>query len=258
MVEPVATACLETELSRVAWLDAGSGAEIGGGTLCQNRNPALLPPEVPMSAMPPHAQGRSRMPGWMPSRTALLFAAGAFAIGLLLFLLLWLEQRNDKEFFRAPVARGPDVPQFEPLPAPLPAGTDISDRLEQAREQVAAEEEAARIVEEAAPVPVAPPAAPAPPAAARPDRAPVLVSSPTPRYPGQAWRRRESGTVLVRVDVGPDGVPTSTSLVQSSRSRSLDKAALDAVRRWRFEPAMANGRPVVASVVVPIEFNLDR
>ena len=74
----------------------------------------------------------------------------------------------------------------------------------------------------------------------------------------QAWRRRESGTVMVRVDVGPDGVPTATSLVQGSGSRSLDKAALDAVRRWRFEPAMAGGRPVVASVVVPIEFNLDR
>lgn len=211
-----------------------------------------------MSAMPPHAHARSRMPDWMPSRTALLLAAAAFAIGLLLFLLLWLEQRNDKEFFRAPVARGTDAPQFDPLPAPLPAGTDISGDLEQAREQAAAEEEAPRIVEEAPPAPTAPPATPEPSPAMAPDRAPVLVSSPSPRYPAQAWRRRESGTVMVRVDVGPDGVPTSTSLAQSSRSRSLDKAALDAVRRWRFEPAMAGGRPVVASVVVPIEFNLDR
>jgi len=198
------------------------------------------------------------MRDWMPSRTALLLAAGAFAFGLLLFLVLWLEQRNDKEFFRAPVARGTDAPQFDPLPAPLPAGTDISDGLEQAREEVAeAAEEAPRIVEEAPPAPE-PPAAPAAPAAAAPDRAPVLVSSPPPRYPSQARRRRQSGTVLVRVDVGPDGVPTATSVVQSSQSRWLDKAALDAVRRWRFEPAMAEGRPTVASVVVPIEFQLDR
>lgn len=212
-----------------------------------------------MSAMPPQARHRSRLPDWMPSRTALLLAAAAFAIGLLLFLLLWLEQRNDKEFFRAPVARGTDAPQFDPLPAPLPAGTDISGDLEQAREQAAEDEaEAPRIVEEAPSTPAAPPAAPEPPPAMATDRAPVLVSSPSPRYPAQAWRRRESGTVLVRVDIGPDGVPTSTSLAQSSRSRSLDKAALDAVRRWRFEPAMAGGRPVVASVVVPIEFNLDR
>ena len=254
----MATTCLEPELSRAAWPDAEPGTEIRAGGLCQNRDPALLPPEVPMSATPPQAQGRSRMPDWMPSRTALLLAGAAFAIGLLLFLLLWLEQRNDKEFFRAPVARGTDSPQFDPLPAPLPAGTDISDRFRQAREDAAATEEAPRVVEEAPPAPAAPPAAPEPPASAAPDRAPVLVSSPSPRYPAQAWRRREAGTVLVRVDVGPDGVPTSTSLVQSSRSRSLDKAALDAVRRWRFEPALANGRPVVASVVVPIEFNLDR
>lgn len=208
-----------------------------------------------MSAMPPQAHGRSRMPDWMPSRTALLLAAGAFAIGLLLFLLLWLEQRNDKKFFRAPVARGTDAPQFDPLPAPLPAGTDVARGIEQAREQASTEdEEAPRIVEEAPPAPP-PPATPEAPAASAPDRSPVLVSSPAPRYPAQAWRRRESGTVLVRVDVGPDGVPTSTSLVESSRSRSLDKAALDAVRRWRFEPAIANGRPVVASVVVPIEFD---
>ena len=198
------------------------------------------------------------MRDWMPSRTALLLAAGAFALGLLLFLVLWLEQRNDKEFFRAPVARGTDAPQFDPLPAPRPAGTDISDGLEQAREEVAeAGEEAARIVEDA-PVTPEPPAATTPPAAATPDRGPVLVSSPAPRYPSQARRRRESGTVLVRVDVGPNGVPTATSVVQSSQSRWLDKAALDAVRRWRFEPAMAGGRPAVASVVVPIEFQLDR
>lgn len=198
------------------------------------------------------------MPDWMPSRKALLLAAGTFAIGLLLFLLLWLEQRNDKEFFRAPVARGTDVQPFDPLPAPLPAGSEVAGDIEQAREQAAAVEEAPRIVEEAPPAPAPPPTAPEAPASSPSDRAPVLVSSPAPRYPAQAWRRRESGTVRVRVDVGPDGVPTATSLVQGSGSRSLDKAALDAVRRWRFEPAMAAGRPTVASVVVPIEFNLDR
>ena len=211
-----------------------------------------------MSAMPPQAQGRHRMPDWMPSRKALLLAAGAFAIGLLLFLLLWLEQRNDKEFFRAPVARGTDVQQFDPLPAPLPAGTEVAGDIEQAREQAATEEEAPRIVEEAPPAPAPAPTAPEAPAASSSDRAPVLVSSPAPRYPAQAWRRRESGKVMVRVDVGPDGVPTATSLVQGSGSRSLDRAALDAVRRWRFEPAMSGGRPTVASVVVPIEFNLER
>jgi protein TonB len=188
----------------------------------------------------------------------LLLAVGAFAIGLLLFLVLWLEQRNDKTFFRAPVARNADAPQFDPLPAPLPAGdaAGTASGMSSEPEAPSQPEEAPRIVEEAPPPPPPAQAAEQPGTGQRSD--PVLVSSPTPRYPPQAWRRRESGTVLVRVDVGPDGVPTSTSLVQSSGSRTLDKAALDAVRRWRFQPALADGRPTVGSVVVPIEFNLGR
>lgn len=211
-----------------------------------------------MSALPP-AQGRNRFAGWLPSRTALLLVVAAFAVGLLLFLLLWLEQRNDKEFYRAPVARGADAPQFDPLPAPLPAGADAASGMGREREQEPASAEpgeSPRLVEEAPPAP--PPPAPEPPRAPVADRAPVLVSSPSPRYPPQAWRRRESGTVMVRVEVGPDGVPTATSLVQGSGSRFLDRAALDAVRRWRFEPALHEGRPTVASVVVPIEFDLGR
>ncbi len=63
---------------------------------------------------------------------------------------------------------------------------------------------------------------------------------------------------MVRVDVGPDGVPTSTSLVEGSGSRDLDRAALAAVRRWRFRPAQVNGRPTVGSAVVPINFEVGR
>ena len=64
--------------------------------------------------------------------------------------------------------------------------------------------------------------------------------------------------MLVRVDVGPDGVPTSVGISQSSRSRELDRAAIEAVERWRFRPAMADGRPTVGTVVVPIDFNARR
>lgn len=220
-----------------------------------------------MSASPPHNDGTIRPPlprhaaaehAWRPSRTALLIAGAAFAFGLLLFLLLWLDQRSNTDFYRAPVAPTSQAPSFDPLPAPLPAGESGAASGMQEPGEVALGERP-QLIEQAPPLPpVAPPA----PRAADPALAgrgsPVPVSSPAPRYPPQAMRRGESGTVLVRVDVGPDGVPTSTSLVQSSNSRLLDKAALDAVRRWRFRPAVVDGRPTVGSVVVPIEFNLDR
>jgi protein TonB len=53
-------------------------------------------------------------------------------------------------------------------------------------------------------------------------------------------------------------VPTSTELAQSSGSRDLDRTAQATVRRWRFEPAIVDGRPTVSRVIVPIDFRLDR
>ena len=70
---------------------------------------------------------------------------------------------------------------------------------------------------------------------------------------------RDLATELgVRVHVGPDGEPRDIDLVNSSGSRSLDRAAVDAVERWRFAPAMRGETPVEGSVQVPIEFSLGR
>ena len=209
-----------------------------------------------MSASPSHIGGSPRLPLWRPSRTTWLIVGGAFALGLLLFLALWMDQRSNQDFYRAPVAPTSDAPEFDPLPTPLPAGEQPTGAsgLEEPDEEALAERP--QLIEQAPPPsPPAPaPAVPQPVASAQP----VPVSSPPPRYPQEASRRRESGKVLVRIEVGPDGVPTSTSIEESSRSRSLDKAAQDAVKRWRFRPAIVDGRPAAGSVVVPIEFNLDR
>jgi len=51
-------------------------------------------------------------------------------------------------------------------------------------------------------------------------------------------------------------VPINVTVAASSQSRDLDRAALDAVRRWRFRPAQRDGQPVAGTVVVPIEFKL--
>jgi len=44
------------------------------------------------------------------------------------------------------------------------------------------------------------------------------------------------------------------TLIQRSGSRDLDRAASDAVRRWRFQPAQNNGVPVPGSLEVPFDF----
>lgn len=206
-----------------------------------------------MSASPSHI-GDSRRPAWRPAYTALLIIAAAFALGLLLFLVLWL-QRDRGEFYRAPVPPTSESPVFAPLPAPLPAGSTGASGLPEPDENAPVAERP-RIIERTPPPAAAPAPRPeaAPPAVA--DATPVPISSPAPRYPRAALRRRQTGTVQVRVDVGPDGVPTSTSIVASSNSRDLDRAAVEAVRRWRFRPAQSDGHPVAGSVVVPISFTL--
>jgi protein TonB len=224
-------------------------------------------PEVPMSAPSPETdpslqprQDAAPRPAWWPSRKALLVAAIAFAAGLLLFLLLWLDQRDNNDFYRSGSAPlGTQGQQFEPLPTPLPAGgtDDNASGLGDVEQAPAGGQPP---IAEAPPAPAAPleSAPPPPPPAAIADSAvPQPVSSPAPRYPRVAQRRGDSGTVLLRVHVGPDGVPYSVDLVQGSGSRELDRAASDAVRRWRFRPAVRNGQAVAGTVQVPITFNLE-
>ena len=101
----------------------------------------------------------------------------------------------------------------------------------------------------------------APEAAARGGSGPVsakprYLSNPTPAYPIPSRRRREEGIVLLNVQVEADGTPAAVSLNRSCGHPLLDRAALDAVRRWTFEPARAAGLPVSSLVVIPVRFSL--
>jgi protein TonB len=77
-----------------------------------------------------------------------------------------------------------------------------------------------------------------------------------PAYPREARRRGYEGVVILTVHVSTEGACLAVDLEESSGHSSLDRAALAAVRRWRFEPARRNGVPVEAQVEVPIRFQL--
>jgi protein TonB len=96
-------------------------------------------------------------------------------------------------------------------------------------------------------VPVSPPAA---------TRDVVPIVQPAPVYPPTARRQRLEGEVVLRVDVDEDGLPSAVAVQRGSGSVALDEAAMVAVKRWRFAPALSNGRPIVASVAVPVRFRL--
>lgn len=219
--------------------------------LCQN---AAMP--EPTTTRPP----------LLPPRVLKVLAI-AFAIGIVLFLMLWLDQRRDSDFFKA---SGPGAPASEAdaLPAPLPADVASEDGnasglripAPEARPDGDTSMPLPRIVEAPAPAPMpAPDITPTPvePALAEVDQ-PIAVIRPPPRYPQEALRRNIGGLVRVEVLVAPDGSVERMALASSSGDRFLDRAALEAVRRWRFQPAVRNGQPVAATVVVPLEFNPGR
>jgi protein TonB len=84
---------------------------------------------------------------------------------------------------------------------------------------------------------------------------PIPVSRPAPRYPPEALRRSIGGTVRVRAVVAPDGSVERMEVAESSGNRFLDRAAMEAVRRWTFKPAVRGGQAVSAEVILPLEFN---
>lgn len=72
--------------------------------------------------------------------------------------------------------------------------------------------------------------------AAAPAQTLRAVSTPAPRYPPEALRSGTQGEVLVEITVGVDGSVTNARVVRATPARVFDREALNAVRRWRFEP----------------------
>jgi protein TonB len=77
-----------------------------------------------------------------------------------------------------------------------------------------------------------------------------------PVYPESARRAGIQGTTLLRIHIEVDGHVSDVSVQRSAGHQSLDEAAADAVRRWRFEPALNSAGPVSMWAVVPVEFRI--
>lgn len=80
------------------------------------------------------------------------------------------------------------------------------------------------------------------------------VRAPAPVYPRDSSRRRERGTVVLRVLVDAQGRPAQIQLERSSGYSRLDDAARAAVQQALFRPYEVNGIAQPAQVLIPIEF----
>ncbi len=79
----------------------------------------------------------------------------------------------------------------------------------------------------------------------------------TPHYPEAARREGVEGTVTLRFEVLENGKVGSVQVQQSAGRADMDRAAVEAIRTWLFEPARRGKEAVAVWVTLPVRFELN-
>lgn len=87
---------------------------------------------------------------------------------------------------------------------------------------------------------------------------PAFVRRPPPRYPADARKNHEQGTVMLLVLVGTAGQPLQIKVdhADTNASQSLVAAATQAAAKWRFQPMLRDGKPGRFWARVPVIFDM--
>ena len=88
------------------------------------------------------------------------------------------------------------------------------------------------------------------------DKKAKLIYKVEPKYPDDARAKKIEGSVLLGLTIDHGGLPQNIQ-IKRSLDPSLDQAAVEAVRQWRFEPAIKDGQPVSMWITVEVYFRLD-
>jgi TonB family protein len=84
---------------------------------------------------------------------------------------------------------------------------------------------------------------------------PVKVSAPSPQYTEIARKARIQGVVIVEAIIDKEGKVTNVKVLKGL-PMGLDTAAADAVKKWTFQPATLNGKPVAVIYNLTVNFRL--
>ena len=161
-----------------------------------------------------------------------------------------------------PVATPKDTPKPIERPAPvverIVETTPDQPRFEASTQPSAPPLEApvAAAPSKAAPVAAAPPKQEVEEKEEPPKFGVAYLNNPRPEYPRLSQRAGEEGKVLMNVLVSVEGRPESVEVINSSGFERLDKAAVAAVKQWRFVPARKGQKAISAYVHVPLSFSL--
>jgi TonB family protein len=85
--------------------------------------------------------------------------------------------------------------------------------------------------------------------------APSLLSKVEPEYSEEARRAKYQGTVVLYVEVYPDGKAHNLKVLRSL-GLGLDEKAIEAVNKWRFRPGYKDGKPVAVQATIEVNFRL--
>jgi periplasmic protein TonB len=236
----------ETEIA-VAWVPAGDDAELDKKSeeeAFQEPAPlieAMFTPPPPLPEIDPQLVEEDEEPASLETGE--------------------LEPEVDPSFSDLPVLEDPPA---EVAPTPSPPPSPWPSPLRDAK--LADFKLPPRPVPASKASPPAPIGAPAPVESSGPPAAPqrgTVVAAvarshgnAAPDYPSSARRNGIEGVVLLRVQIAADGTCSGVTVETSSGHESLDAAAVAAVRKWRFEPALQEGVAVASELLVPIRFVL--
>ncbi|HVJ04956.1 MAG TPA: energy transducer TonB [Candidatus Saccharimonadales bacterium] len=85
--------------------------------------------------------------------------------------------------------------------------------------------------------------------------APRVLVKPDPDYSEEARKAKYQGTVVLWLIVDSNGKPRDVRVARSL-GMGLDQKAMEAVRQWKFQPAMKDGTPVAVQINVEVNFRL--
>jgi protein TonB len=85
--------------------------------------------------------------------------------------------------------------------------------------------------------------------------APVVIYQVEPEFSEEARKAKAAGNVVVNLIVDQNGRPQNVHVLRGV-GMGLDEKAVDAVRQYKFKPAMENGKPVAVEMNVEVNFQI--
>lgn len=85
--------------------------------------------------------------------------------------------------------------------------------------------------------------------------APSVIYSVEPEFSEEARKAKVAGNVLVGLWIDEKGMPSHVHVVRGI-GMGLDEKAVEAVKQWRFKPAMENGKPVLVELNIEVNFQI--